>query len=46
MALFLRQTGLASPAYADKTDYLVIEDGQVIGRIYDDSYTPPDVRWF
>jgi hypothetical protein len=44
--LSLRRTGLASPAYADKLDYLVIEDGQVIGRMYEDKHVPPDVRWF
>jgi hypothetical protein len=46
MSLFLRRTGLSSPVYADKADYCVIEDGKVIGRIYEDLYTPPDVRWF
>jgi hypothetical protein len=46
MALSPRRNGLASPAYADKLDYLVTEDGQVIGRIYEDKHAPPDVRWF
>jgi len=46
MALSLRRTGLASAAYANKLDYLVIEDGQVIGRMYEDKHVPPDVRWF
>ena len=31
MPLTLRPTGLSSPAYADKLDYVVCEDGKVIG---------------
>ena len=46
MALALRQTGLSSPAFADWADYVVIEDGQVIGRIYEDRHAPADYRWF
>jgi hypothetical protein len=49
MALSLRhtRTRLAlPPAYADRQDFLVIEDGQVIGRIYEDRYVPADVKWF
>ena len=46
MALSLRQTGLASPAFAEWADYCVVEDGQVIGRIYEDRHTPPELRWF
>jgi hypothetical protein len=34
------------PAYADKLDYVVCEDGKVIGRIYEDWHTLPDLRWF
>jgi hypothetical protein len=33
MPLTLRPAGLSSPAYADKLDYVVREDGRVIGRI-------------
>jgi hypothetical protein len=36
MPLTLRPTGLSSPAYADKLDYVVCEDGKVIGRLYED----------
>ena len=36
----------SSPAYADKLDYVVCEDGKVIGRIYEDWHTLPDLRWF
>jgi hypothetical protein len=46
MALSLRPTGLASGAFADWADYCVIEDGQVIGRIYEDRYSRPALRWF
>src|SRR4029077_19279930 len=27
-------------------DYIVIEDGQIIGRIYEMLFVPADVRWF
>ena len=46
MPLSLRRTGFSSPIYADKADYCVIENGKVIGRIYEEWYTPPDLRWF
>ena len=46
MPLTLRPTGLSSPAYADKLDYVVCEDGKVIGRIYEDWHMLPDLRWF
>jgi hypothetical protein len=35
-----------SQAFADWADYCVIEDGQVIGRIYEDRHTLPELRWF
>src|SRR5262249_32384039 len=35
----------ASPAHADRADYMVIEDGQEIGRIYEDSGARP-ACWF
>jgi len=44
MSLFLRRTGLSLAVYADKADYCVVEDGKVIGRIYEGRYTPPDLR--
>jgi len=46
MALSLRPTGLRSPAFADWPDYNVMEDGKVIGRIYEDRRTPAEYRWF
>jgi len=44
--LFLRPSGLSSPAYQDQLDYVVIEDGQIIGRMYEDPHAPAEVRWF
>jgi hypothetical protein len=46
MTLWLRRSGLVSPADADRADYLVIEHEKVIGRIYEQRYVPADVRWF
>ena len=46
MTLWLRRSGLVSPADADRADYLVIEHDKVIGRIYEQRYVPADVRWF
>jgi hypothetical protein len=46
MTLWLRPSALVSPADADRPDYLVIEHDKVIGRIYEQRYVPPDVRWF
>jgi hypothetical protein len=48
MPLTLRPTGLQSPAYADRQDWTVFEDGCVIGRLYEDSSksTAAGLRWF
>jgi len=46
MTLWLRRSGLVSPADADRADYLVIEHDKVIGRIYEERHVPADVRWF
>ena len=46
MTLWLRRTGLSSPADADRADYLVIEHDKVIGRIYEERYVPAELRWF
>jgi hypothetical protein len=46
MALSLHPTGLSSPAFADRADYLVIEHDKVIGRIYEERYLPAELRWF
>jgi hypothetical protein len=42
----LRPTGLSSPVHADQLDYTVFEDGREIGRMYEDRYRPPKLRWF
>jgi hypothetical protein len=40
-----RPTRLACPAHAERPDYLVIEDGETIGRIYDEGqYVPANIR--
>jgi hypothetical protein len=44
--LTLRPTGLSCPAYQDWPDYTVIEDGRAAGRVYEDRYTRPQLRWF
>ena len=43
-ALTLRPTTLSSPIYRD--DYEIVENGRVIGRIYEDTYAIPQLRWF
>jgi hypothetical protein len=47
MPLTLRRA-LLSPAHADRQDWIVLDDGQEVGRIYEDrsEYTPPELRWF
>jgi hypothetical protein len=47
MALFLRPTKLASPAFERLQDWAIVENGRTVGRIIDDgsSSTPPDRRW-
>jgi hypothetical protein len=39
-------TGLSSPAYRDWLDYIVIEDGHAIGRLYEDRNAKAELRWF
>jgi hypothetical protein len=46
MPLTLRPTGLSSPVYQDQLDYTVFEDGRKIGRMCEDRYSPPELRWF
>jgi hypothetical protein len=47
MALTLRPTGLASPAFAHLADWCVYDDGESIGRIYE-RHAPfrPELAWF
>jgi hypothetical protein len=44
--LTLRSTGLASPAYANWLDYVIVEAGRTVGRLYEDHHSPPEYRWF
>ena len=44
--LTLRPTGLSSPAYRDWLDYVIVEDGRDVGRLYEDRHSPPEYRWF
>ena len=46
MVLSLRRTGLSSPAYRDWLDYVIVEDGRDIGRLYEDRRSRPEYRWF
>ena len=39
--LKLRPTGLSSPAYRDWLDYVIVEDGRDVGRLYEDRNSPP-----
>ena len=43
MPLTLRPTGLSSPAYRDWLDYVIVEDGRDVGRLYEDRHSPPSV---
>jgi hypothetical protein len=44
--LTLRPTDLSSPAYRDWLDYVIVEDGRDVGRLYEDRLSRPDLRWF
>ena len=46
MPLTLRPTGLSSSAYRDWLDYVIVEDGRDVGRIYEDRHSKPELRWF
>ena len=46
MPLTLRPTGLSSPAYRDWLDYVIVEDGRDVGRVYEDRHDRPELRWF
>ena len=35
MTLTHRPTTLSSPAHADRQDYVVVDDGRIVGRIYE-----------
>ena len=44
--LTLRPKGLSSPAYRDWLDYVIVEDGRDVGRLYEDRLSRPELRWF
>ena len=44
--LTLRRSGLSSPAYRDWLDYVIVEDGRDVGRLYEDRHSRPELRWF
>ena len=44
--LTLRPTGLSPPIYSDQLDYIILENGRAIGRMYEDSHALPELRWF
>ena len=44
--LTLRPTGLSSPAYRSWLDYVIVEDGRDVGRLYEDRHSRPKYRWF
>jgi hypothetical protein len=44
--LTLRHSGLSSPAYRDWLDYVIVEDGRDVGRLYEDRNSRPELRWF
>ena len=46
MPLTLRPAGLSSPAYRDWLDYVIVEDGPDVGRLYEDRHSKPELRWF
>ncbi len=46
MPLTLRPAGLSSPAYRDWLDYVIVEDGRDVGRLYEDRHSKPELRWF
>jgi hypothetical protein len=42
----LRRTGLSSPAYREWLDYVIVENGQDVGRLYEDRHAKAELRWF
>jgi hypothetical protein len=47
MLLTMRPTGGHSPVYADRQDWTILDEGQPVGRIYEDraASTTADHRW-
>jgi hypothetical protein len=46
MTLKLRRNNLAQPGYPDRSDYSVMSNELVVGRIYDVHSGPEELRWF
>ena len=48
MPLTMRPTGGHSPVYQDRQDWTILDEGQPVGRIYEDTSasTSADIRWF
>ena len=44
MALTVHRTLLA--AYRDTLDYVIVNDGRCVGRLYEDRHHRPAFRWF
>jgi hypothetical protein len=44
----MRPTGGHAPIYADRQDWTIFDDGEPVGRIYEDASasTAADLRWF
>jgi hypothetical protein len=45
MRLSLRHTGLAPPD-PNRQNWVVIDDGREVGRLHENPYDPPELRWF
>jgi hypothetical protein len=47
MALTMRLTGLSSPTSKNQVDFTICDDGEAVGRIYENRGigTRPDQRW-
>jgi hypothetical protein len=43
MVLTLHRTGLSSPA--DRLDFVIVNDGRNVGRLYEDRHSRPELRW-
>jgi hypothetical protein len=48
MSLTMRPTGGHSPVYADRQDWTILDEGKLVGRIYEgaSASTAADLRWF
>ena len=46
MALTLHRTSLSSAAYRNWLDYVIVNDGREVGRLYEDRHSRPELRWF